>query len=156
MDDTGLAGAGVMPGWSILPEARKQAYRDKSEAFRREEWARFEQRLLAPTRVEAPGVPPALAADANVNAPFFLFGFGLFRDELAAGGEGELGFWEVLARWEALSREQRSLHDDKAWQANMAASDQALAAARAAMVADWDSKSSEEAGPDHVVININI
>ena len=42
-----------------------------------------------------------------------LSGFELFRDELVAS-DGELGFGEVLARWEALTDEQRRPYDNRA------------------------------------------
>jgi hypothetical protein len=50
----------------------------------------------------------------NPNPILPLSGFEVFRDELVAG-DGGLGFGEVLARWEALTDEQRAPYDQRAW-----------------------------------------
>lgn len=141
-EDTGLSGCGVVPGWSVLPEDQKDTYRAQAEAQRRKAWARFE-RMLAAQRAAAslapsppPPPPPPQPAPTPAWSPACpLTAFEVFQDELAAGGGGEPGFWEVLAKWEALPDKQRGMYNQRATQANRAANWKGAAAARAALAA---------------------
>lgn len=45
-NDTHLSGYDVEPGWSALSEDQKEAYRARSETFRREAWAEHERALV--------------------------------------------------------------------------------------------------------------
>ncbi|KAL2131403.1 hypothetical protein VTI74DRAFT_5159 [Chaetomium olivicolor] len=135
--DTGLSGYSgysVAPAWAALPEDQKEAYRARAEARRREAWADFESRL-ARKDAGLPAPPPPQPAPApsasflarfpglvypNPNPVLPLSAFGVFRDELVAG-DGGLSFGEVLARWEALTDEQRTPYEIRAWQSGKAA-----------------------------------
>ncbi|KAL2023285.1 hypothetical protein VTK56DRAFT_3023 [Thermocarpiscus australiensis] len=135
LQDTGLSGFSVGPGWAALPKDQKEAYRARAEARRREAWANFESRLARKAaESSAPPLPQPAPAQPAILLPRFpgpvypscdpvlpLSGFELFRDELVAG-DGGLGFWEVLERWEALTDEQRAPYDIRAWEANKVAS----------------------------------
>jgi hypothetical protein len=88
------------PEWHCLPEDQKAAYRARAEARRREAWAEFETACAA-RGPPAPGsVPPSS-------------GFEHFR--LGPGADVE--FAEVLRRWEAFSKRQRSEWETRAWSA---------------------------------------
>ncbi|KAK4233231.1 hypothetical protein C8A03DRAFT_39079 [Achaetomium macrosporum] len=99
----------LAPDWAALPEDQKEAYRARAEALRREAWAEYERTLAC----KAAGLPLPPASS-------MLSDFEVFRDDLVAG-DGGLGFWEVLARWEALTDEQRQPYKIRASQARRAA-----------------------------------
>ncbi|KAG7284931.1 hypothetical protein NEMBOFW57_009546 [Staphylotrichum longicolle] len=131
MEDTGFTGTGILPAWSVLPEEQKEAYRARAEARRRDAWAAYEGLLAQkdamstlaaprPAPTAAPGALPLEGPprrhDLNPSPrPIRVYGFELFRDEIVAG-DGGLGFWEVLARWEALPGRQQALYDNRARQ----------------------------------------
>lgn len=131
MEDTGFTGTGIHPAWSVLPEEQKEAYRARAEARRRDAWAAYEgylaqkdamSTLAAPRPVPtaAPGAlpleePPGRHDHNPSLRPIHVYGFELFRDEIVAG-DGGLGFWEVVARWEALPGRQQALYDNRARQ----------------------------------------
>ena len=133
-EDTGLTGCGLHPAWSLLSEDQKEAYRVQAEARRREAWARFEQML-------------AQRAAGSLDRLDSLSPFEVFHDELVAGG-AELGFWEVLARWEALPNEQRGLYHQRAKKANNAAGWRGVAAAKAALASWTDLAASGRTASD--------
>ncbi|KAK3291665.1 uncharacterized protein B0H64DRAFT_409699 [Chaetomium fimeti] len=101
--DTGFSGSDsaslAAQLWAPLTEDQKEAYRARAEVKRREAWAEYETRLAR--------------QDANPNGGFRLSGFQVFRNEQIAGNDG-VGFGEVLARWEALTREQREPYEQRA------------------------------------------
>ncbi|KAK3311649.1 uncharacterized protein B0T15DRAFT_389398 [Chaetomium strumarium] len=102
------------PGWAALPEDQKEAYRARAELLRREAWADYELRLA----YDDAGLLGLAYPNPNLAPP--LSGFEVFRNELVAG-DGGLGFWEVLAWWEALSHEQRTSYEVRAWEVRAAA-----------------------------------
>ena len=113
-EENGLSEWDVEPGWRVLPEEHKEAYRARAEAARQMAWAQFEGILATPpsTRLEnhlwssARGVrlPPR-----TLN--LVVTGFELFWDGLP---EERLGYQEVVRRWEALSREGRKEYEERA------------------------------------------
>ncbi len=139
---TGSRGLDRDPDWADLPENEKEVYRGRSEARRREAWAWFEGWLnwAAPTRLPSPTQPGPLPERwvGRQSDPFGVgiretiieihqppamhpplaipvYGFEVFRDEMVAeAGDGGVGFWEVLGRWEALPDRDRIEYNDKA------------------------------------------
>ena len=128
--ETDLRTFDVGPGWHFLPQEQKEAYRSRAEASRRAAWAEFET-VLAST-------PPATRLENYLwsktltkrglqlrkSLRFIVTGFELFRDDQlqlqdapdAAAGSGlGLAYQEAVARWEALSEEQRKAYDERAW-----------------------------------------
>jgi hypothetical protein len=110
--DTGFSGSDsanrAVQLWATLPEDQKDPYRIRAEAKRREAWAEYETRLTEyETRLAR--------QDANPNAVSPLSAFQLFRNDQVAASNGGVGFGEVLARWEALTDEQRGLYERRAW-----------------------------------------
>jgi hypothetical protein len=55
----------------------------------------------------------------NPNPVLPLSGFEVFRNDLVAEDPG-LSFRDVLARWEALTDQQRAPYEIRAWEANKA------------------------------------
>ncbi|KAH6650529.1 hypothetical protein F5144DRAFT_49626 [Chaetomium tenue] len=102
---TGFSGPDAVnrsvPLWAELPEDQKDVYRARAEAKHREAWAYYETMLAR--------------KDASPNAGF-PSAFELFRKEQVADN-GEMGFREVLAGWEALTDEQRRMYKQRAWEA---------------------------------------
>ncbi len=110
------------PGWSSLPEPRKEEYRDRAEAARRTAWAEFETAVAH--------TPPAMRLQnfmwsrQAMLPPHVLTrvvtGFELFRDEVgeaeaeAETEVGTVGYWEVVRRWEGLGAEPRRGYDERA------------------------------------------
>lgn len=122
-DNTHLSGFQVLPTWSALPEAQKDAYRARSETLRREAWAatpspsatapsftrQRPQRqpgqgfaALATRGQRLPGVP---------RVPGIVTGLKVFREEVENEG---LEFQEVLRRWEELDHGQRDGYEARA------------------------------------------
>ncbi|KAK3301715.1 uncharacterized protein B0T15DRAFT_514968 [Chaetomium strumarium] len=120
------------PRWAALPEQQKEVYRAQDEARRREAWADYERRIACkdaglPAPPPPRPVPPPSAdfleyfriSDPTRNPVLPLSGFEVFRDDLVAGDAG-LGFGEVLARWEALTDQQRDMYEMRAREAKKA------------------------------------
>lgn len=129
-EDSGSSANAAVPLWAALSEEQKEPYRARAEARRREAWGHYERRLARkdagiPFPLPANPAPPPpgslmrLAvfgvAYPNPNPELPYSGFEAFRDELVAG-DGALGFWDVLARWEALTDNQREPYESRARQ----------------------------------------
>ncbi|KAL2266867.1 hypothetical protein VTJ83DRAFT_4144 [Remersonia thermophila] len=117
--------------WAALSEDEKGAYRARAEAARRQEWADYEIQL---TRKDAglPQLPPSgplplLLQALLVQRPdleWLLYnrvlpctGFEVFRNDVVAE-DPRLGFWDVLARWDALTHQQRAIYEIRSLEIN--------------------------------------
>ncbi|KAK2763588.1 glucan -beta-glucosidase [Colletotrichum kahawae] len=129
-NEAGVSGHGVEPGYSVLCEDQKSAYRARSETLRHEAWAQQDTIVAeGPSPFALPGPGPRQEPVRNLAGlasrgerlpmvparPGIITGLSVFRDEQ------ETEWQEVLRRWEALSEEQRQVYEARAATANAAA-----------------------------------
>ncbi|KAI9154793.1 putative het domain-containing protein [Paramyrothecium foliicola] len=118
--ETGLRSIFLHPAWFALPEYRKDAYRARCEALRREAWAKHERELADGTSVfcKPIGEPrprnELTGTRRYERAPRVQFnGIMMLREELVG-----MELDEIFARWDAMSNEEKQVYEARAVERN--------------------------------------